>query len=258
MNLGLLFVLTLAGTDGLGATLATSPQAECVADKDGLVTCGFGCMTGPRGDVLCAEEPGGTCLADAAGEITCSPPTGLVIRLPLTPATCKRGADGSVACGYACVVDGAGQPVCANTPDGACLVASNGRAGCSELPTSRRLMILTDRIEPQCKRDGAGGVVCGYGCASSPRGHVRCASTPDGACASDKAGSITCTDFDVGQRIFLGPPPQASCLKGADGHVECGYGCVREVTGNARCSTSPLGACATGADGHASCFPDDR
>jgi hypothetical protein len=258
MNVALVFVLTLAAADGDDTSLPSTTLAECVADKAGRVTCGFGCITGPRGDVQCAEEPGGTCLADAAGLITCTPPTGLTIRVPLTPAGCKQGADGTVACGYDCVIDAAGSPVCANTPDGACLVSPTGVAGCSDLPPARRLVLLTDRIAPECRRNGAGGVVCGFGCVESPRGEVRCAKTPDGACAADKAGSLVCTEFDIRQRIFLGPPPQSMCLKGAEGRAVCGYGCVREANGNARCSASPLGACATGANGHARCFPDDQ
>jgi hypothetical protein len=258
MTPALLLALALASQADDELTTLTSPQAECVVDKTGRVTCGFGCVTSARGEARCAEEPGGSCLADAAGEISCSAPTGLTLRLPLTTAMCQQGADGTVACGYDCVIDGGGRPMCANTPDGACLVSPQGTAVCTELPPHLRLILLTERLEPECRRDGAGSVFCGFGCTENARGEVRCASTPDGRCAADKAGTLVCTDFDTRQRLFIGPPPQSMCLKGADGRAVCGYGCAREANGGARCSMSPLGICATGANGHARCFPDDR
>lgn len=257
MALGAIVLLTLVASSEVGAVTLSQARAECVVDRDGLVECGFGCVTSPRGQADCAQEPGGACIVEADGNIVCSEPTGLSLRLPLVNATCKKGADGSVACGYHCVVDGAGLPVCANTSDGACSVSPQGHVRCTEFSVGQRIVVLTDRVEPECRRDATGGVQCGFGCAKSPSGQVRCASTVDGACMADKAGALVCTDLDPRQRLFVGAPPEAQCLKGADGHASCGYGCVRETTGRARCSSSPLGICATGADGHARCFPDD-
>jgi hypothetical protein len=231
--------------------------AQCVVGADGVVVCGFGCAEAPGGRVLCAAEPGGVCAVDTDGVLRCSPPTGQSIRLPLLPATCVRGADGGAACGYACVVDGAGRAHCANTADGACLVSPGGRATCTRLPERNRLVLLNDVVAPQCQTDRDGDVVCGYACQKSAAGTVGCASTPDGACIVDTRGDVACTRFEAANRLYVGGPPQATCVRGARGINACGYGCVASTDGTARCSASPFGICARQTSGLVRCFPDD-
>jgi hypothetical protein len=233
-------------------------KASCLTDAAGLVRCGFSCTKSARGVVGCASEPGGACIEETDGTVTCSKPLGITLRLPLLPATCIDGADGSVGCGYDCVVGADGRVACANSPDGACAVAPGGKAVCSRFNLRQRIMVLTDPVRPSCLRSADGGVGCGFSCVKDSRGRVRCANTPDGACRQDTTGTVTCTTFDPNQRIFLGAPPQSECLRGATGHAVCGYGCVRDTVGVARCSSSPFGACAARSDGHVVCWPDEE
>lgn len=237
------------------APSADFERAQCIVDVAGVVVCGFGCAESASGQVRCAQEPGGTCTDDVDGQVVCSKPTGIGVRLPLVPAQCLEGADGQVACGYACVVDGAGKAHCANTADGACAVSPGGLARCTKLNLVKRTVLLVDPVRPGCGRETDGGVVCGYDCVKASTGKVRCASTPDGACGQSTDGVVTCTNFDPEKRLYVGTPIQSECLTGAAGHATCGYGCVRDKTGKAFCSSSPFGACAVRSDGHARCFP---
>jgi hypothetical protein len=251
-------VLTLQGQVLPVVPAVSTAKAECVSDADGAVSCGFSCQKTARGRVGCAAEPGGSCIEDVDGSVTCSAPIGVTLHLPLTAATCIDGADGSVGCGYGCVVDGAGRVHCANSPDGACAVSPAGRATCTRFDLTRRVFVLDGVPPPRCLLAGDGGVTCGYGCVKAPRGVVRCARTPDGACRAGGDGVIACTDFDPARRVFLGAPPEATCLRDARGRATCGYGCVTATSGVARCSASPFGICARRSDGHVRCFPDDE
>jgi len=242
----------------LPAQTVLAPEvARCVVGADGAAVCGFGCVEGPSGRVACAAEPGGVCAADTDGVLRCSPPTGMSIRLPFTPATCVRGADGGAACGYACVVDGSGRGHCANTADGACITSPSGTAVCTRLPEQTRVVLLNDVVAPSCVRDRDGAVVCGYACQEGAAGRPRCATTPDGACAVDKAGVVTCTRFAPASRLYVGGPIEASCVRGARGVNVCGYGCAAGGDGNARCSQTPFGTCAKQTNGVVRCFPED-
>lgn len=252
--IALLVMLTLPGQVLPVVPAVSTAQAECVGDADGTLHCGFSCTKTARGRVGCADEPGGACVEDTDGSVTCSAPLGVTLHLPLTTARCVDGADGSVGCGYACVVDGAGRVHCANSPDGACAVSPAGRAACTRLDLHRRVFVLDTVPQPQCLQGGDGGVACGYGCVKAPGGGVRCARTPDGACRAGSDGVVVCTDFDPARRVFLGAPPAATCLRDARGRATCGYGCVTATTGQAHCSASPFGACARRSDGHVRCF----
>ena len=236
---------------------ASTKKAACLVGATGQIECGFGCERSASGKVGCASEPGGVCSADVTGRVECSEPLGLTIRLPLTKARCISGADGSVGCGYDCVVDVVGAVHCANSPDGACAVSPTGQATCTRFDLSRRVFVLDAVPTPECLRSTDGDVRCGFGCVKGARGFVRCALTPDGACRAGVDGVVVCTDFDPAQRIFLGAPPDASCVRDARGRAVCGYGCATDSIGGARCSRSPFGACGRRTDGFVRCFPDD-
>lgn len=235
----------------------STQKAGCLTDADGAVRCGFSCTRSARGQVACAQEPGGSCLEGTDGTLTCSAPLGLTLHLPLTRAACRNGADGRVGCGYGCVVDAVGEVHCANSPDGACAVSPAGQATCTRFDLDQRVFVLTAPVTPGCLQDKDGGVRCGFACVKSPRGSVRCATTPDGACRADRDGVVVCTDFQPDKRVYLGAPPPTTCVRGARGQAACGYDCTTDTTGGARCSASPFGACARRSDGHVRCFPDD-
>ena len=233
-------------------------KAQCLVESDGGIVCGFGCVESPSGKVRCAQEPGGTCAVNVDASVVCAKALGISLRLPLVPAQCLKGANGRVACGYACVVGGDGRSRCANTPDGACAVAPSGKALCTKFDAARRTILLLDQVKPQCVRETDGGVACGYQCVKASTGQARCANTPDGACAQSTDGTVACTGFDPTHRLYVGDPPKSQCLTGAAGFAACGYGCVRDTVGRARCSESPFGACAVKSDGHVRCFPEDQ
>jgi hypothetical protein len=232
-----------------------STQAECIRDGSGQVACGFGCQRGPDGRAVCASEPGGACLAGTDGRLVCSAPTGAVARLPFRRAECLRGSDGHAACGYACVRGSDGIARCAQTSDGACLVGGSGRAVCSELPSSSRIVVIAEPVQAECVRASNGSVACGYACERAANGTVACATTPDGACTREPSGGVVCTTFDPQSRVYLGAVPEAECVRGSDGVAVCGYACAKGSNGRAVCAPSPFGACAKGADGIVRCGP---
>jgi hypothetical protein len=233
-------------------------RATCDTDATGAVVCGFGCLKAPDGHVTCAAEPGRRCALSTDGTVACSAPTGIQLRLPAVQAECITGADGFVRCGYACISDKAGNAHCADTADGACGLSTSGHARCTRLSQQQRVVLLETAVQPSCLRDTAGGVTCGFACVRGASGHVRCATTPDGACRDDVSGAVVCTAFSPQQRLYVGPPIEATCLKGANGHAACGYGCAAAKDGRARCSASPFGACGVGANGLVRCFPQER
>jgi hypothetical protein len=230
-------------------------RATCETDNTGAVVCGFGCLTTSRGQISCASEPGGRCEQSADGTVVCSEPTGIQLRLPPVPAVCVAGADGHVRCGYSCVTDKDGRTQCADTPDGACGLSAAGHARCTRLSMRQRVVVLEAPVRPDCVRDSTGGVVCGFDCQRGANGSVRCANTPDGACLADRTGAVVCTEFNPNQRLYVGPPIEAECLRGANGHAACGYGCAAGKDGRAHCSPSPFGACGVTSSGNVRCFP---
>jgi hypothetical protein len=237
---------------------ASQERASCIVGADGKAVCGYACIAGADGRAVCAQAPGGACLQGADGHVVCSAPPARSAPLQLAEraAQCVRGANGRVACGFACATGADGVARCAATSDGACLQGSDGHVVCTQLDANDRIVVLTHRPQRECKRTADGGVVCGYACLTGADGRGACANTPDGACAQGTDGRVVCTELDASRRVFLGDAPASECVKGADGRAVCGYGCARGSDGRARCSSDPFGICATGADGRARCFPE--
>ena len=163
-------------------------------------------------------------------------------------AVCFNGSDGRAACGYACKVGSDGVARCAETPDGACIVQSNGRVACTDFQPAR-----FHRRWPQaeCVLGSNGLAACGYACKVGSDGIARCAQTPDGACIVQSNGRVACTDFTGTRRH--GRRQQATCLLGSNGLAACGYACQAGSDGIARCAQSPEGACIVQANGRVAC-----
>lgn len=103
--------------------------------------------------------------------------------------TCLLGSDGRQACGYHCRLGSDGQSACANTPDGTCALGSDGHVQCSQVAAGGGGAAAPP---PQCRMSSNGTNVCGYNCQYASNGEVSCASRPDGYCAHNSDGSVTC------------------------------------------------------------------
>ncbi|HEY1100726.1 MAG TPA: hypothetical protein VGF99_17435 [Myxococcota bacterium] len=187
----LLFVVVV-----LVAGSATAQQAECRTGGDGVAVCGYACRVGGNGRVACAQTPQGVCSVGGNGIATCFDPQRPRGRFsdddeaPRTPATCRTGGDGGVACGWDCRVGGDGISVCADTDDGVCRVGGNGRATCTSLSHLPRA--LRSQGTAECRVGGNGAVACGYACRVGGNGVAVCAQDPRGTCAVGGNGQVGC------------------------------------------------------------------
>jgi hypothetical protein len=232
---------------------AAGPGRECHAEGDALV-CGYRCLRSTAGRWSCADTPDGSCQIGDDGQATCTrkapavrPPGGH----PPKSAQCLKSQDGHVSCGYRCFENLAGHAICAQTPDGMCLMES-GRVLCSEVDAAPWTIVNSERAE--CSKDATGQVACGYGCRQSVDGHGRCAQTPDGACAADDFGRVVCTEFKVESRLVeLSEIPPPTCTNEDGGQPVCGYQCLKASDGSTRCATTSDGACALDSAGHVVC-----
>lgn len=177
-------------------------HAECVETPAGDVACGFHCATGASGDVKCADHPDGMCKAAPAGHVVCAS-LAHVVRARLdakSRASCKQGALGQVACGWACTEGDEGSVRCAASPDGACAKTSTGSVRCFS-NASLLLEVPAELAKTKCETSETGDVVCGYACLTGATGTIRCANTPDGACGLDAMGEAVCSALDPTKRI---------------------------------------------------------
>ena len=102
---------------------------------DGGQACGYNCMMGTDGHVVCANTSDGVCAMGANGRVSCSsvgPETSRGPAAASPPPTCRLNSDGSRSCGYNCRMGSDGHFECARTPDGVCAMGANGRAYCSQ------------------------------------------------------------------------------------------------------------------------------
>lgn len=108
------------------------PAPSCKA-QDGIVACGYGCVSGAN-QIACAKTPFGMC-AEAGGAPGCFDPDKNTI--------CAKGAStakaqcvkqsGNVICGYSCTRAG-DEIACAKTPDGSCDTNGPGKPVCFDPP----------------------------------------------------------------------------------------------------------------------------
>ncbi len=99
------------------------------------------------------------------------------------------GANGVQACGYNCRLGADGQTACANSPDGVCALGADGHVVCSQVAAAP---VGPGAPPPQCRMSSNGTHVCGYNCVYASSGKVSCATRPDGRCALNSDGSVTC------------------------------------------------------------------
>jgi hypothetical protein len=149
-------------------------------------------------------------------------------------------SSGVTACGYHCVAD-YGQVRCAQTPQGACSLASDVVA-CWDPPPVVRVVFGSRRMGPpriDCVNT-YGQTACGYDCIVSDD-RVQCAQTPFGACLADQ-GNLVCWDPPAAVMLSRGIlTPHAECIHNS-GRVVCGYHCAAHH-GDLRCAETPEGAC---------------
>ena len=181
-----------------------------------------------------------------------------------TPATCRTGGDGRVACGYHCRVGGDGVAVCADTDDGVCGVGGDGRVVCTHLAWMNDDDHRSARERAECRVGGNGRVACGFQCRVGGDGVAVCARGPGGACRTGGDGRVACFDGPFAQRgrgrhhgeqhdntqQSITP---ASCITGGDGRVACGYACRVGGDGKAACADRADGACGVGGNGRVVC-----
>lgn len=147
-------------------------------------------------------------------------------------AECKT-AYGQTACGYDCKA-AYGQIACARTPQGVC-EAAYGQVVCWD--PDRRVHQKATCLAAH------GQIACGYDCKSAS-GMVKCADTPQGACAA-AYGQLVC--WDPGGRSRQ----KAMCLA-AHGQIACGYDC-KSAYGTVKCARTAEGVCKA-ANGNIVCF----
>jgi hypothetical protein len=102
---------------------------------------------------------------------------------------CLMSSNGTQACGYNCRLGADGQAACANSPDGICALGSDGRVTCSQVAGGGH---PGGAPPPECRMSSDGTNVCGYNCMHSSGGQVSCASRPDGHCAFNSDGTLSC------------------------------------------------------------------
>ncbi len=149
-------------------------------------------------------------------------------------------SSGVTACGYHCVAN-YGQVRCAQTPQGACSVASDVVA-CWDPPAVVRKVFEYQRISlPRTNCVNTyGQTACGYDCIVSDD-RVQCAQTPFGVCQADQ-GTLVCWDPPAAVVWSRGVgTPRAECIHNS-GRVVCGYHCMAHH-GDLRCAQTPEGIC---------------
>lgn len=99
-------------------------------------------------------------------------------------------------------------------------------------------LLLTLAQAPTCITSN-GTSVCGYDCQGEA-GKVRCAQTPEGACATS-GGNVSCFDPPQFVRAVFGAGARPSCVA-KEGKVTCGYNCA-EAGGQVACAQTPRGVC---------------
>lgn len=193
--------LCMAGADGRvacspprSAPLRVSSQpATCLLGADGRATCGYACVRGADGRAACADVVDGACAVGANGKAVCSTSSSarVVVLTAFAPPVCERAADGTVACGYACLRAANGGVRCATTPDGACARDATGGVACTSFDPATRV-VAGGLPEAECMRGADGQAVCGYGCAKGSNGRAVCAPSPFMACGQGADGVARC------------------------------------------------------------------
>jgi hypothetical protein len=119
------------------------------------------------------------------------------------------------------------------------------------------LLVGSAAAESSCVQSGTGESACGYSCKVSSMGSVACARTPQGACAMNSYGRISCFDPSPEVRRWMqrtGQLVTASCKVSSTGTIACGYECKLNSTGGAQCAATPLGACAVNSYSRLQCW----
>jgi hypothetical protein len=164
---------------------------------------------------------------------------------------CLPGLDEVQVCGFQCTIGTDGAVVCADTPNGTCVLDPQGRAVCSQVMPEA--VLLANAPPTECLLGSDGLAACGYSCGLDALGLAACANTPDGTCVPAPDGSLTCSQLTpqgFAATDGLAPPPE--CLIGANS-AACGYNCELGALGLPNCSTVPNGTCAFNADGTLAC-----
>lgn len=104
---------------------------------------------------------------------------------------------------------------------------------------------------PECMTGSDGRNVCGYNCKLGSAGQVACADTPEGVCANNADGSVSCSRLASGGPAAALPPPE--CRMGSDGRNVCGYNCRLGSRGFVYCASHPDYHCRLNADGTFTC-----
>lgn len=152
-------------------------------ERDPLARSDLKAQAGKRADAL----QGGMAAAP-------SPPPPPGEGRPPTPRSskpeCRMGKNGRQACGYNCEIGQDGISACADTPDGACAVGTDGHVTCTQLAV--RGGANAGGKPPECRVGTDGLQVCGYNCRMGTNGRFYCATMPDGECAQNSNGTFTC------------------------------------------------------------------
>ncbi len=106
---------------------------------------------------------------------------------------------------------------------------------------------------PECKMGSDGKNACGYHCMMGADGRVACADTPDGTCAMNANGTVTCTRLLGKAEPDRSGWPAPEKKFNSDGTWTFGYNCQYGSNGRWYCSSRPDGHCALNSDGTFSC-----
>ncbi len=108
---------------------------------------------------------------------------------------------------------------------------------------------------PSCRMGSDGRQACGYNCRIGSDGVAACADTPNGTCAIDSSGQVTCSQLGGGPRggMLIGAGPKPECRMGSNGRNTCGYNCRLGSGGSFFCASRPDGQCAMNSDGTWTC-----